>query len=174
MRAPGVCTGGAAAPRLPRREATRWRRRRPGRGLAASANKRPFVLLPLRPLDHGDVGEPGGGKPAGAVDPADPLRQGGVVPVARLPMLTTTRPPERSTRRNSANTPPARRRCGWRRCTSRRRPTLWAGRWRRCRRRAKRASRPSSSACCSAWRIASTEKSTPMNEAPVRAATSSP
>ena len=48
--------------------------------------QRPFPLLPPWTLDHGDVGEPGRGEPAGAVDPADPLGQSVVVPVPRLPV----------------------------------------------------------------------------------------
>ena len=48
--------------------------------------QRPLRLLPRRTLDHGDVDEPRGGEPGGAVDPAHPLRQGVVVPVPRLPV----------------------------------------------------------------------------------------
>lgn len=47
--------------------------------------ERPLPLLPQRPLDDDNVVEPGRSEPGGAVGSADPLGQGLVVPVPRLP-----------------------------------------------------------------------------------------
>ena len=66
--------------------------------------QRPFPLLPHRPLDHGDLDEPGSGEPGSTVDPADHSGRASLSRSRASHLVTTARPPGRSTRRSSTNT----------------------------------------------------------------------